>query len=49
MPSSFIDNDTKLSTVYKSLTFGNALSLRVDEGTGAMTISPSGRDIALAS
>lgn len=36
-------------SVYNSLTFGNSLSIRVDEGVGAMTISPSGRDVALAS
>ena len=36
-------------TAYDSLTFGNPLSLRVDEGVGAMTISPCGRDVALAS
>ncbi|CAN6656896.1 maintenance of telomere capping protein 5 [Trichomonascus vanleenenianus] len=36
-------------TAYNSITFGNSLSLRVDEGVGAMTISPSGRDVALAS
>jgi hypothetical protein len=37
------------ATPYNSPTFGNPLSLRVDTGVGAMTISPSGRDIALAS
>lgn len=36
-------------SLYNSITFENQLSLRVDEGVGAMTISPSGRDVALAS
>lgn len=43
------DNGNDITSIYDSATFGNALSLRVDEGVGAMTISPSGRDVALAS
>lgn len=33
---------------YDSITFGNSLSLRVDGGVGAVSISPSGRDVVLA-
>lgn len=35
--------------IYSSSTFDNQLSLRVDEGVGAMSISPSYRDVVLAS
>ncbi|KAG5367129.1 Maintenance of telomere capping protein 5 [Yarrowia sp. B02] len=36
-------------SVFNSPTFGNPLSLRVDESVGSMSISPSGRDVVLAS
>ncbi|ODQ66808.1 WD40 repeat-like protein [Nadsonia fulvescens var. elongata DSM 6958] len=36
-------------TVSNSMTFGNTLSVRVDEDVSAMSISPSGRDVVLAS
>ncbi|KAM3160976.1 Maintenance of telomere capping protein 5 [Lachancea thermotolerans] len=34
---------------FKSITFGKSLSLRVDGGFNAVSISPSGRDVVLAS
>lgn len=37
------------TSIYQSSTFKTSLSLRVDAAVGAMTVSPSGRDIALAS
>lgn len=33
---------------YKSITFGNSLSVRVDGAIGAMSLSPNGRDVVLA-
>lgn len=44
-----IGGKDNVSSADQSPTFANSLSLRVDEGVGAMTISPSGRDVALAS
>lgn len=41
--------NSKVQSLANSMTFGNQLSLRVDQGVGAITISPSGRDVALAS
>ncbi|KAH3681786.1 hypothetical protein WICPIJ_007225 [Wickerhamomyces pijperi] len=37
-----------ISTPYDSSTFGNSLSLRVDNGVGSISINPSGRDVVLA-
>lgn len=36
------------SDPYKSITFGNSLSLRVDGAIGAMSLAPNGRDAVLA-